>query len=142
VVALPRFLRRFQKLVAPPGRPASALGVPASGEDLAAELAPLLAALDRADGEAAAMRTAAQDEAGRRRQRAAREAAAVIERARGTAEAERRRAVLAGRGEIAAREGAEREAAAREIARIEAVREERIDELLAEVLACVRRSGR
>jgi hypothetical protein len=141
VIAFPRLLRRFQKLVAPPGRPAAALGVPASGEDLAAELAPLLATLDRADVEAAAIRRAAAEEAAERRERGTREAAAMIERARSAAEAERARAAAAGRSEVAARAAGEREATAREILRIEAVREERIDELLAAVMACVRRSG-
>jgi len=32
------FLDRFRRLVAPPGRPSEAVGVPASGEDLEAEL--------------------------------------------------------------------------------------------------------
>ena len=142
MAALPRLLRRFRKLVAPPGRPASALGIPASGDDLEAELAPLLAGLERVEDEARDIRARAREEADRRRDRAVREAATIVERARATADVERARAASAARAEADAGAATARETAAREVARIRALREERLDELVPEVIECVRRSGR
>ena len=43
---LPGFLDRLRRVVAPPGRPSDAVGVPASGDDLPAEIGPLLEQLD------------------------------------------------------------------------------------------------
>jgi hypothetical protein len=142
VAALPRLLRRFQKLAAPPGRPAAALGVPASGQDAETELAPLLDALDAVEREAAEVHARAREDADRRREQARREAAAIAARARDTADAERARAAAAGRSEADAQAAEAQEAAAREVARIQDRRDERLDALVAEVIACVRRSGR
>jgi hypothetical protein len=141
VAALPRLLRRFQRLLTPPGRPASALGVPASGESLEGELQPLLTTLDEIDGEARAIVARAEDEAARRREAAAREAAAIVERARGSAAAEYERAVAAARAQRADRAGAQAQAD-REVERIRSLSDERVGRLVSEVIECVRSHGR
>ena len=138
----PGFLDRFRGLLASPGRPSEAVGVPASGEDLEAELGPLLGELDAVGAEAARIEEAAREEAGRRREDGLREAAAILDEARGRADAERARAASA-RRDAADRDGRRaRDEAGREVERIMNAREERLAGLLAEVLECVRRTGR
>jgi len=136
------FLSRFRRLVAPPGRPSEALGVPASGEDVEAELAPLLAEADQIDDLAAQIEAAARAQAQRVRDHAQRDAAAILATARDRADAERVRAAAAIRAQ--GRRDAERvhEAAQAEAARIRAGGEEALAELLSTVVACVRDSGR
>jgi hypothetical protein len=142
VSRFPSFLDRFRRLLAPPGRPAQALGVPASGQDLEAELGPVLGALDTVSEQASEIRQQAHERAGRLRQDAAREAAVLLEQARGHADAERARAAAEQRAQ-AQRDGAEARAAAqREAEQIRGRGEERVAVVLAEVLECVRRSGR
>ena len=139
----PGILDRFRRLLAPPGRPAEALGVPAGGDDMEAELGPLLGELNMVGAEAARIEEEARLEAERRREGGIREAAAILEEARGRADVERARAAL-GRRDEATQEAAGRprrgDVARRE--RIRALREERLAETRREVLECVRRSGR
>jgi hypothetical protein len=136
------FLDRFRRLVAPPGRPSEAVGVPASGEDLEAELAPLLADVDNIDAQAERIDADAHSAAAHIREQAEREAAAILEAAAGSADAERVRAA-AERGAQAQRDVAlVREQSRAEAARIRGRRDEAVAELVAEVLECVRRTGR
>ncbi|HVP01022.1 MAG TPA: hypothetical protein VMT10_00525 [Solirubrobacteraceae bacterium] len=142
---MPRFpgiLDRFRRVLAPPGGPAQALGVPASGADLEAELGPLLADLEAVDARAAQIEDEARREARERRERAARESAAMLEQARARADRERIRAAEEQRGRGRRSSAAVREEARREARRIGARSGEAIDELVEEVLACVRRAGR
>ena len=142
---MPRFpgiLDRFRRVLAPPGRPAQALGVPASGTDLETELGPLLARLETVGAQAAQIEEDAREEARVRRERAARESSAILEQARSAADAERVRAADERRRRVRTDTQATRGAARREAERIDVAREAAIDELVAEVLACVRRTGR
>lgn len=138
----PSFLARFRRLLTPPGRPAEALGVPASGADLEGELAPLLGALDAVGEQADQIRRQAQQSAGRRRDEAAGEAKAVMEEARRRADDARAEAASEQQSEAERRGAAARAAAQREAELIRARGEERIANLLVEVLECVRHSGR
>ncbi len=115
--------------------------MPASGTELEGELEPVLERLDDVDAEASEIEAQATAEAERRREEAARKAEAILAEARVAAEAERARA--AGELRTAAEHdaAAEREGAAREVERIEAVREERLAQLVGEVVACVLHSG-
>ena len=133
----PGILDRFRHLLVPPGRPAEALGVPAAGDDVEAELGPLLGELDAVGADAARIEGEARLEAERRRARGIREAAAILEEARGRADAERARAAACRRDEARQEAGA-----ARSEARHEAGVEDRLAELIAEVLECVRGTGR
>jgi len=142
VPRFPGILDRFRRVLAPPGRPAQALGVPASGADLEAELGPLLARLEAVDAEAAQIEDRAREEAGECRERAARESSAILEQARSAADAERVRAADERRRRVRTDTQAMRAEARREAERIDVAREAAIDELVAEVLACVRRTGR
>jgi hypothetical protein len=139
---LPSLLDRFRRLLVPPGRPAETLGVPASGADLEGELGGLLGDLDAIGQRASELRAQARERAERRRAEAAREAAALLERARGWAEGERARAAAEQRSQAEGNAAAARTAARREADRVRAAGDKRVAELLAEVLECVRRSGR
>jgi hypothetical protein len=109
---------------------------------LESELAPLLGDLDAVGERAAEIRRTALEEAERRREAGAREAALLRERGRERVLAERARAALRQRAQ-AQDDGAEARASARrEAEQIKAAGEERIATLLAEVMECVRRSGR
>lgn len=142
VPVFPRFLDRFRRLLAPAGRPSEALGVPASGADLEAELAPLLPELDRIDEEAQAIRAEARERVQRRGERASHDAAAILASARGDADAERTRSAAAARARTRERGEAAGSEAAREVERIHAVQDERVEQLVSEVLECIWRSGR
>jgi hypothetical protein len=142
VPRFPGILDRFRRLLAPPGRPAEALGVPAAGDDVEAELGPLLEDLDTIAAEASRIEEEARLEAERRRQHGIGEAAAILEDARGRADAERARAASrqeddADQGAVAAHSEARREAE-----RIRAAVEGRLAQAVAEVVECVRSSGR
>jgi multidrug efflux pump subunit AcrA (membrane-fusion protein) len=139
---LPSLLQRFRRIVAPPGRPGEAVGVPASGTELEGELEPVLERLDDIDAEASEMEAQASAEAQHRREDAARRAAAILAEARVAAEAERARAASELRTAAERSAAGTRVDAAREVERIESVREERVARLAGEVVACVRRSGR
>ncbi|MGZ4307299.1 MAG: hypothetical protein ACXVSL_20800 [Solirubrobacteraceae bacterium] len=138
----PSFLARFRRLLAPPGRPAEALGVPASGLDLEGELVPLLGALDAVGEQGDQVRRQARESARHRREEAANEAAAVIEQARRRADDARVEAASEQQSEADRHGAAARAAAQHEAELIRARGEERIASLLAEVLECVRRNGR
>ena len=115
--------------------------MPASGADLEAELAPLRWAASTRSTQAAQIDADAQEEAGRIRERTGHEAAAILEAARGSADAERVRAASE-RGRQARRDAERlRVQAQAEAARIRARREEAVAELVAEVLECVSRTG-
>ncbi|MFP5361839.1 MAG: hypothetical protein ACLGI5_03830 [Thermoleophilia bacterium] len=142
MLRFPGIFGRFRRLLAPPGPPAESLGVPAAGDDVAAELGPLLAEMEAVGAQADRIEQEARAEAERRRDRGISQAAAIVEEARGRADAERARA--ASRTDGAAREGI---AAVRRQAEIEAQRirggvEDRLAQAVAEVLECVRGSGR
>ena len=138
---VPSFLQRFRRVFAPPGRPAEAVGVPASGDELEGELLPVLEQLDPVGAEASEIEVQAREQARRTREDAVREAAACLAEAQMRAGGERARAAaeqrVAGEGRIAATR-AETE---REAGRIRALRDARVEELVGEVLECVRRSG-
>jgi hypothetical protein len=136
------FLDRFRRLVAPPGRPSEAIGVPASGEDVAAELAPVLGRLAEVEAQARAIEEDGRERARARREQAERERAAILERARTQADAERVCAAAARRA-LAVRNADAAHAEARcEVERVRAMREAAVEALVAEVLACVRQAGR
>ena len=142
VPRFPGFLNRFRGLLAPPGRPSEAVGVPASGEDAEKELRDLLAELEVIGAEADRIVNEARDVAGRRHENGLREAEAILQEARGRAETARARAASE-RRDAAERDGrGPRKAAAREVDRIMRSSEERLAALVAEVLECVRHSGR
>ncbi len=98
---MPRFgsiLDRFRRLVAPPGRPAEAIGVPDSGAEVEAELAPVLGDLAGIDAEATRIEREAAARAADIRDGARRQAATIIAQARDQAPAERARAREAAAG--------------------------------------------
>jgi hypothetical protein len=138
----PTLLDRFRRMLIPPGRPSDALGVPASGEDAEAELAPLFERLDGVDDEAAAIEAAGREDARRIRDDAERQAQDVLVRARAQAEDERARAAASRRAEAAERAERARADARREVERLRTKREQAVSELVAEVVECVRRSSR
>jgi len=138
VPRFPTILDRFRRLLAPPGRPTAALGVPAAGDDVVAELAPLLGELDAIGAQADRIEEEGLRAAQLRRENAIREAAVILEDARGRADAEHARAA-AQRGDPAPQEAV---AARDEAQRIGAGAQGRVAELVDEVIACVRNSGR
>ena len=77
-----------------------------------------------------------------RRERAARESSAILEQARSAADAERVRAATERRSRARQDTQSVRDGARGEAERIDGMRDAAIDELVAEVLACVRRTGR
>ena len=91
MVAFASFLDRFRRLLAPPGCPGEALGVPASGDDLSGQLEPLFGELDTVDEQAREIERQALEQA---------QAAAILEQARGLAGQERGRAALEQRAEV------------------------------------------
>jgi hypothetical protein len=140
VPRLPGFLDRFRRRLGPPGRPSEAVGVPTSGDDLESEIAPLLDRLEEVGREAAAIRDEGRRQAERRREAGLREAAAILQEARERADAVRARAALELRDEAERNGRVAREEARREVERLARIREERLAEMLARVLECVRRS--
>jgi hypothetical protein len=140
VPGFPSFLDRFRRHLAPPGRPGEAVGVPASGQEVGGELEPLLTQLDAVAVEAQEIERGAIRQADERRAQA--QAQAILEHARQRAEEERAKAVLEQRAELQRERIKLHEASAREVKRIRAARADRVPELVSEVLACVRRSGR
>jgi hypothetical protein len=62
---VPSLLKRFRRILTPPGRPAEALGVPASGTEVEGELAPVLAGLEPIGDEASAIEEQARERAAR-----------------------------------------------------------------------------
>jgi hypothetical protein len=135
-------LDRFRRMLVPPGRPGEALGVPDSGEDLGAELAPVLSQLDKVDVEAATVLEQAEADARARQAQAERECAAILDEARTRAAAARAEAAAGCRARARVREDAIDADARREVERIQAEREGAVAELVAEVVECVRRTGR
>lgn len=138
---MPSLLNRFRRVLAPPGRPADALGVPASGTDLEEELVPVLAGLDPIGAEASAIEEEAREHATRAREDAARMAAAIVAEARVRADAERARTAAALTVEAERAVAALQADTARKVRLIEASRDERVARLVSEVIACVRRSA-
>jgi hypothetical protein len=144
VPSFPSFLDRFRRLLAPPGRPGEALGVPAAGDDLRGELEPLFEQLDTVDAQAQEIErdAIAQAREAHAQAQAQAQVGAILEQAHHRAEEERARAAHEQRAEVQRRTVEMHEAARREAERIGAVREDRVAELVSEVLECVRRSGR
>ncbi|MGZ6709695.1 MAG: hypothetical protein ACXVFN_22485 [Solirubrobacteraceae bacterium] len=138
---MPSFLQRFGRVLAPPGRPAEAVGVPASGDELEGELGPVLEQLDPVGAQASEIEAEAQERARLRHDAAVREAAAILAEARERADGERARGAAEQRASAAATMQAARSQAAREVERIAAMREQRVVQLVDEVMECVRRSG-
>lgn len=138
---LPDLLERFRRLVAPPGTPAEALGVPASGEEVERELRPLFAELDRIEAEAGAIRDRGLEQAARRAAEAAREAVAIVEQARAGAAGERVRAAARHIDEARREAEADAVASSEQAERIRALGRERIPGLVEEVVACVKRAA-
>jgi F0F1-type ATP synthase membrane subunit b/b' len=142
VPSFPSFLDRFRRLLAPPGRPGEALGVPAAGDDLRGELEPLFEQLDTVDAQAQEIERDAIAQARERRAQAQAQVSAILDQARHRAEEERARAAHEQRAEVRRRTVEMHEASRRGAERIGAVRDERVAELVSEVLECVRHSGR
>jgi hypothetical protein len=142
VARVPSFLQRFRRVLAPPGRPAEAVGVPASGQELEGELGPVLEQLDSVGAQAAEIEACAHEQAGNRRDQAAQDAAAIVAEAQVRGDGERARAAAHQQAAAAARTQATRVDAERESERIAAMRTERVEQIIDEVLECVRRSGR
>ena len=140
--SFPSFLDRFRRLLAPPGRPGEALGVPAASDDLHGELEPLFEQLDTVDAQAEEIERDAIAQARERHAQAQAQVDAILEQARRRAEEERARAAHEQRAEVARRTVEMHEASRREAERIGTVREDRVAELVSEVLECVRHSGR
>jgi hypothetical protein len=137
----PTLLDRFRRMLIPPGRPSESLGVPASGDDAEAELAPLLASLEDVDAEAARIEAAGRADAQRIRDEGEREATAILERARASAAQVRARAAERERAAAAERAAQMRAAARREVERLRSAREVVVGQLVAEIVECVRRSS-
>lgn len=130
------FLRRFRP-VGTPGAAASA-GVPADrvGE-LAAELAPVFAALEDTRAEAERIRAAGQRQADARRDAAAEEARGVLVEAERQVGAEREAAAAAALAAFDAEREVAMADAEREVRRIRDRAESRRAEMVARVLSCV-----
>ena len=139
---MPSFLRRFGRDLAPPGRPAEAVGVPSSGDELEGELGPVLEQLDPVGEQASEIEAAAREQARHRHDDAMREAAAILAEAQVRGDGERARAAAGQRAEAASRMDAARAASEHEVERIRMVRDERVERLVDEVVECVRRSDR
>ena len=116
--------------------------MPASSEDVQGELAPLFGQLDAVGERAREIERDALAEAQQRRARAQAQAATILEQAGRRAEEERARAGREQRAEVEQEARELHERSAQEAARIRAVRTDRVEELLAEVMACVRRGAR
>lgn len=134
-------LRRFRRASAPPGRPAHALGVPAGAGDLADELQPLLMALDEVERDGASIRERAAADADAHASHAIEDAERLLREASARAEAERARAAQDHRSRANERTAEILRDAEAEAARVTAQRDARVDELVTEVLACVRQAG-
>ncbi|MGZ4279652.1 MAG: hypothetical protein ACXVVU_23640 [Solirubrobacteraceae bacterium] len=139
---VPSFLQRFRRVLAPPGRPAEAVGVPASGDELEGELGPVLDQLDPVGEQASEIEAAAREQARHRHDDAMREAAAILAEAQVRGDGERARAAAGQRAAAASRMDAARAASEHEVERIRMVRDERVERLVDEVVECVRRSDR
>jgi hypothetical protein len=136
------FLDRFRRLLAPPGRPGEALGVPASGDDLSGELESLFGRLDAVGEQAGEIEGQALELAQQRRAEAQAQAAAILDQARGRADEERARATLEQRAEVERRTVEMHASSRREVVRIGLAAADGVPKLVAEVLECVRRSDR
>ncbi len=134
--ALIDLLHRFRRLGAPPGAPASGIGVPGRPGDTAArELRPVFALVDAIELEAAGLRITAEAGAVEILADAVGEAARIRADGHLRAETERARvaamrAAAADAEQVIAHADAEREAA-----RIHAVAAERIDELARDLVS-------
>ena len=116
--------------------------MPAAGDDVEAELGPLLGDLDAIGAEAVRIEEEARLEAERRREHGIRETATILEDARGRADAERARAASRRADGVGREAMAARAEARREVEQIRAGAEDRLTQAIAEVLECVRSSGR
>ena len=134
-------LQRFRRVLAPPGRPAEAVGVPSAGDELEGELGPVLVQLDPIGAQASEIEAEAHEQARLRREAAVREAAAILAEAQVRADGERARAAAQERRAGAARMAAVRAESQREAERIASLREPRVGQLVDEVMECVRHSG-
>jgi flagellar biosynthesis/type III secretory pathway protein FliH len=116
-----------------PGAPVSA-GVPVDRRaELEAELAPVLARLERPQREAEAIVAAARAEADRRRSLAVEKATQLVAQARAAAEAERRRAASDRLAGVDAERQSLLVAAAAEVERINRTAKERVPSLVTEL---------
>lgn len=116
--------------------------MPASGQELEGELGPVLEQLDSVGAQAAEIEACAHEQAGNRRDQAAQDAAAIVAEAQVRGDGERARAAAHRQAAAAARMQATGVDAERDSERIAAMRTERVEQIVDEVLECVRRSGR
>jgi hypothetical protein len=135
-------LDRFRRMLVPPGRPGEALGVPDSGQDLGAELDPVLSQLDGVGAEAAEIAERAEADAQICRSQTERGVAQIMAEARGRAAQARAQAASDSRARARAGVQTLEAHARREAERIRAQRDVAVAELVAEVVECVRRTGR
>jgi hypothetical protein len=140
-VARVSLLQRFRRVLAPPGRPAEAVGVPSAGDELEGELGPVLERLDPVGEQASEIEAEAHEQALLRHEAAVREAAAILAEAQEHADGERARAAAHESTAAAGRMAAVRAESQREAERIAALREQRVAQLVDEVMECVRHSG-
>jgi vacuolar-type H+-ATPase subunit H len=126
------FLERFRGLG----------GVPAAaGGEAAAELAPVFAALDRLEGEAAEIHRRAELEAARRAQESEEQAQHILSEARGRADSERDDALKAGRRVTDAEVVSILQQAELDAQQIRRSGEQRLPALVADVLGRVLEAG-
>lgn len=130
---LSALLDRFRRGVAVPA---------AAGDDLAAELAPVFASLDRFESEARELRQASLEEAEKRLDEARQQAASISEGWREAAEAERTRAALERRRRSHDEALAVETEGRAEAGRLRERARGRIPALVAEIVACVERGTR
>jgi len=130
---LSALLDRFRRGVAVPA---------AVGDDLAAELAPVFASLDRFEDEARALRRASAERAERRLEEAREQAATISEGWRAAAEAERAHAADKRRNRSREEALAVEAEGRAEADRIRAKAADRVPALVSEIVACVERGAR
>lgn len=124
---LDRYLRRFRRLVSPPGRPATA-GAPSDREvGLRDELGDVFAAVDAVQGEAEQLLEDARREAEHRRAEAGDRAARIVAEAREDAERERTEAARAWRDRVERDLSDARQEADRQVTEVRTRTDERIE---------------
>lgn len=138
---LDRYLRRFRRMVSPPGRPGPA-AVPADrAAELASELAPLFASIDDIDAEAGRILRDADEEIERIEDESRGHAQEILSRAREQSAVARAEAIAKQRDEAEKEIHRAHEEAAREADRIRRVGRDRIPDLVDEVIARIREAA-
>jgi flagellar biosynthesis/type III secretory pathway protein FliH len=131
---LDRYLRRFRRLVSPPGRPATA-GAPSDREvGLRDELGDVFAAIDAVAREAEQLREDARHRAAQRRGEATDRAARIVADARDDADRERSEAAAAWRTRVERDLTVVEQEAVGQAADVRSRTDERLDDVAARVV--------